>query len=107
MDKFEQLIPRRQGYKMMGLSNATGWRRERQDPEFPKAVAIGPRRFGFLLSHIENYIATRPRAVIVPPLPQTMQAQKAAHEKRRRIRELEAELERERRKATEAEAISS
>ena len=101
MEKIEQLIPRRRGYKMLGLSNTTGWRRERQDREFPKPVAIGPGRFAFKLSDLQNYINTRPAAVIGPKPERALEAQKAAHEKRRRIRELEAKLERERRKIHE------
>ncbi len=106
MEKVEQLIPRRQGYKMLGLSNTTGWRRERQDPEFPRPVACGPGRFAFKLSDLQAYIASRPAAVVGPAPTRALEAQKASHERRRRIKALEDELERER-NAAATDAVST
>jgi predicted DNA-binding transcriptional regulator AlpA len=101
--EIEQLVPRRQGYKMLGLSNTTGWRREKQDPEFPRPVVCGPNRFAFRLSDLQAYIATRPAAVVGPRPERALEAQKAARERLARIKQLEAELERER-KGAEQEA---
>jgi predicted DNA-binding transcriptional regulator AlpA len=96
MEPIEQLIPRRQGYKMVGLSNTTGWRRERDDPEFPKPVVSGPNRFAFKLSDLQRYIASRPVAVPGPRPERALEAQRLARERQARIRELERALERER-----------
>ena len=106
MEKPEQIIPLRKGYRMMGYSVTTGWRREKQDPTFPKRVEIGHGRFGLRLSEIENYIAARPAAVIGPPLERASEAQKTALERRRRIKALQAELAREL-KAAAAEVAST
>jgi predicted DNA-binding transcriptional regulator AlpA len=103
MEIIEQLIPRRKGYKIVGVSVSTGQRRERDDPDFPKPVLMGPGRFGFKLSELQSYINTRPAAVRGPRPVRAIDAQKAARERRQRIRELEAELARERH-AAEQEA---
>jgi predicted DNA-binding transcriptional regulator AlpA len=58
----DQLIQRRKGLAILGMSPTTGWRRERDDPDFPPKLEIGPHRYGYRLSDLQRYIATRPHA---------------------------------------------
>jgi len=56
----EQLIKRSKGFKVMGMSRTTAWRRERDDPDFPKAVQTGPGSFCYRVADIQRWIDTRP-----------------------------------------------
>ena len=59
-DQIDALIPRTQGRKAMGLSRTTEWRRERDDPTFPKRVQIGPGSWAYRVSDVQRWIETRP-----------------------------------------------
>jgi predicted DNA-binding transcriptional regulator AlpA len=57
----DALIPRRKAFReYLNIGITTGWRREREDPEFPKPVVIGVRRYGYRKSDLLRYIASRP-----------------------------------------------
>jgi predicted DNA-binding transcriptional regulator AlpA len=58
----DRIIRRPKGLAMLGMSLTTGWRRERDDPEFPPKLQLGPHRYGYRLSDLQRYIATRPHA---------------------------------------------
>src|SRR5438128_1761440 len=78
----DQLIPRRKGLVLLGISPTTAWRRERDDPEFPPKVRVGHLRYAFRLSDLEKYIATRPH--VATPAPQAaLDAARAAREQRK------------------------
>lgn len=57
----DRLVTRREGYRILALSNTTGFRRERDDPNFPQPIEIGPKRFGFRLSELMKYLDSLPR----------------------------------------------
>ena len=57
------IVPRqRAGREYLLMSAMTLWRRERSDPTFPKALVIGPKRYGYRLSEIRQWLDARPRA---------------------------------------------
>lgn len=58
----DRLIPRRQACRdFLGIGTSTGYRRERDDPNFPRAVKIGKNRWAYRLSEIQRYIDSLPR----------------------------------------------
>ncbi|MFK0382310.1 helix-turn-helix transcriptional regulator [Agrobacterium sp. NPDC090273] len=50
----------RQLMQKTSLSRPTISRLRRLDENFPRARKLGPRRIGFLVTEIDNWIATRP-----------------------------------------------
>jgi len=60
-DDFDDaLIKCSRAHRRMGMSDTTAWRRERDDPTFPKAVQIGPKSFAYRASDVRRWINTRP-----------------------------------------------
>ena len=55
------IIKRSRAHRDAGMSRTTAWRRERDDPSFPRAVQIGPNRFGYWRSEWWEWLASRPR----------------------------------------------
>jgi predicted DNA-binding transcriptional regulator AlpA len=58
--EIDPLIPRRKALRLMGISPSTGDRREKQDPDFPERVQIGPNRWAHRSSDVQRWIETRP-----------------------------------------------
>ena len=54
-DPLQLLIPRRRGYRILGLSISAGSRRERNDPTFPKVIDLGTGRFAFRYAELVAY----------------------------------------------------
>ena len=60
MDTVDPVIPRRRACReYFFCSPVTAWRRERELPGWPKALLIGPWRFGYRLSDIRAYLESR------------------------------------------------
>jgi predicted DNA-binding transcriptional regulator AlpA len=53
---------RRAWREIFNISESTGQKWQRDDPQFPKPICVGPydRKF-YVLSEIEAYLASRPR----------------------------------------------
>jgi prophage regulatory protein len=47
-----------QVWARLNVSPATGWRRVRNDPDFPRPVKLGPNSTGFLRHEVDAYIRT-------------------------------------------------
>ncbi len=58
--ELDRLIKRSVGRKHMGVSSTTAWRRERDDPDFPKPIQTGPGSFCYRLADVRRWIETRP-----------------------------------------------
>jgi predicted DNA-binding transcriptional regulator AlpA len=56
----DALIKRSRAFQRMGMSRTTGWRRERDDPTFPKAIRTGPNSWVFRVADVQRWIETRP-----------------------------------------------
>jgi predicted DNA-binding transcriptional regulator AlpA len=41
---------------MLGISPATGWRKVKTDPRFPRPVALGPMSTAFVHDEVQAYI---------------------------------------------------
>ncbi|MBT5384027.1 MAG: AlpA family phage regulatory protein [Kordiimonadaceae bacterium] len=52
------LIPQKKVVEMTSLSSTTIWR-EMNAGRFPKNIKIGPNRVAWLISDIDNWIATK------------------------------------------------
>ena len=56
----ETLIPRSEARRRVGgISRATEHRRLKHEPDWPKPVAIGPGKSGYVQSEIDAYIAKK------------------------------------------------
>jgi len=59
--KLDAVIPRpRACREHLGVSLSTAWRRERNDPNWPRPVCMGGNRFGYMASSISSYLAGLP-----------------------------------------------
>jgi predicted DNA-binding transcriptional regulator AlpA len=56
----ETLIPRSEARRRVGgISRATEHRRLKDEPDWPRPVAIGPGKSGYVQSEIDAYIARK------------------------------------------------
>ncbi len=62
-EDLEALIKRPRALRLMALSRTTAWRREQDDPTFPKAVRIGPHSFAYRVRDVHRWIETRQPAL--------------------------------------------
>ena len=59
-DDLDALIKRAKAYKRLDVSRTTGWRLERDDPSFPRAIKIGPNSWAFRVADVQRWIDSRP-----------------------------------------------
>jgi predicted DNA-binding transcriptional regulator AlpA len=58
LSQHEVLIPRSEARRRVGgISRATEHRRLKNEPDWPKPVAIGPGKSGYVQSEIDWYVA--------------------------------------------------
>ena len=50
------IVRRNRTAAVLGMSRVTMWRRQRDDPDFPRPVRVSPGIDGFTLSDIKAYI---------------------------------------------------
>jgi predicted DNA-binding transcriptional regulator AlpA len=50
-----RFVPHRVGLAELGISVATGWRRSKDDPDFPKLIQLGPQMRCFVEDELERY----------------------------------------------------
>ena len=57
----ERFVLQAEGWRRLGVSKTTAWRRARDDPDFPRPVVISAAgmRKAYLESEIDHYIASR------------------------------------------------
>jgi len=56
--ELDAIVPRRRACRVyLGVSATTAWRREREDPAWPKPVPMSSNRFGYKKSAISRYLA--------------------------------------------------
>jgi predicted DNA-binding transcriptional regulator AlpA len=59
-NEIDVIFPRRGALRnFLKCSPVTAWRREQTDPDWPKAIQIGPGRFGYRMSDIKRYLDSR------------------------------------------------
>jgi predicted DNA-binding transcriptional regulator AlpA len=56
-----ELIKRQKAHRQADISRTTAWRRERDDPTFPRAIQTGPNSWAYIVREWEEWINTRPR----------------------------------------------
>jgi predicted DNA-binding transcriptional regulator AlpA len=60
LSQHEVLIPRSEARRRVGgISRATEHRRLKNEPDWPRPVAIGPGKSGYVQSEIDSYVAKR------------------------------------------------
>lgn len=60
--KQDRILRPNQVCERLGCTRTTLWRRERDDPNMPKKVRLGPNSVGFRESEIDAYISELPLA---------------------------------------------
>lgn len=81
----ERFVSVKETAKRIGVSRMTLDRWQRRG-HFPKAYILAPRRIGFKVSEVEEWIETRPQAerVYTPPDPEKERVRREAREAQKR-----------------------